>query len=320
MSAIEHVWNKTWLGYSLIAASFTFVAYLLWRLPPSGYAVVAMAVVAGIMAIRSDMGGWERSLWFVVLICFAAIEIRAISNDRQHSAEDFKGIAAGLTTAINQGKSAIQGLQTTTQQGQATIAGLQTTIQEGREHFDQTIERSNRILTGVEDVIKTQTGGDDFCYAQMNPSDTDPTKPPSGSFMIDLILVGRYLLHGVNVRIVDIQKFNAILANKALSPVQRAQEFSEDAIVFPVPTTFVPGHVTIFGPIFLSRGDVLDLNIFFQSLNGDWSEEYRSKKINGNWTHAIRVLRQQHPGQKPRYWTKIDKDYPRNNKGDVDWQ
>jgi hypothetical protein len=92
ISEIEHIWKKTWLGYSLIAVSFALFAWLNWQLPPSGYGVVVMAVGAGIMAIRPEMGGWERSLWFVVLVCFAIVEIRAINHDREKAKADFVDI------------------------------------------------------------------------------------------------------------------------------------------------------------------------------------------------------------------------------------
>ncbi|MGA7382488.1 MAG: hypothetical protein WBX03_16685 [Terriglobales bacterium] len=99
---VEHIWSKTWLGYWLVTISFCVFGWFHWHLPPSGYAVVGMAVVAGIMAIRPKMGGWERSLWLVVLACFAIIEIRAINHDRTKQNEDFKTIAGGLTTTLNQ--------------------------------------------------------------------------------------------------------------------------------------------------------------------------------------------------------------------------
>jgi hypothetical protein len=83
LAGIENGWKKAWLGYSLIASCFLLFAWFSWHLPPSGYGVVVMTVVAGIMAIRPEMGGWERSLWFVLLVCFSIIEIRAINHDRE---------------------------------------------------------------------------------------------------------------------------------------------------------------------------------------------------------------------------------------------
>jgi len=115
MAEIEHMWKKRWLGYSLIAASFALFTWVTWCLPPSGYGVVAMAVVAGIMAIRPEMGGWERSLWFVVLVCFAIVEIRAINHDREQAHGEFTEIVSGLKTSVDQGKTAIEGLETTIQ-------------------------------------------------------------------------------------------------------------------------------------------------------------------------------------------------------------
>jgi len=135
---MEHIWKKRWFGYSLVATAFAVFIWLNWHLPPSGYAVVGMAVVAGIMAIRPEMGGWERSLWFVVLVCFAIIEIRAINQDRKKQNDEFSVIAGGLTTAIG---------------------GLQTTIQEGRTHFDTTTSE-------LKSAIDTVTGGESFAFIE----------------------------------------------------------------------------------------------------------------------------------------------------------
>src|SRR5215467_13448438 len=77
---LEDIWKKKWFGYLLIAVFLAGCVWLNFHIPPSGYGVVAMAVVAGIIAIRPEMGGWERSLWFVLLLLFGGLEIRAIKN------------------------------------------------------------------------------------------------------------------------------------------------------------------------------------------------------------------------------------------------
>jgi hypothetical protein len=52
--------------------------------------LLASRVMAGIMALRPQMRDWERSLWFVVLVVFAAMEIRAIDRDRNDQTEKFR--------------------------------------------------------------------------------------------------------------------------------------------------------------------------------------------------------------------------------------
>src|SRR5713226_2742815 len=131
MRNIEHVWRHDSTGYILITAAVVICVWFHWSLPPSGYAVTAMAVAAGVMAIRPKMGGWEQSLWFVLLIFFAIVEIRAINKDRGDQTNRFGAIASGLTAAIN---------------------GLDQSIKENRTHFDET--------------VGTITGGDAYCWAR----------------------------------------------------------------------------------------------------------------------------------------------------------
>ncbi len=160
----REIWGQAWPGYSLIAMSFLVFLWLERRLPPPGYAITAMAVIAGAMALRPDMGGWEKSLWFVILLLFAGIEIRAISKDRKEQTKTFSDIAAKLTVTVDQGTIA--------------LTALNETIREGRTHFDSTI-------SGLTDSMKTQTGGDSFCYLEF----TQALNDVGG---MQLVKVGKY--------------------------------------------------------------------------------------------------------------------------------
>ena len=70
-------------------------------MPPSGYAITAMAVIAGIMALRPEMHGREKFLWFAILLAFMVVEIRAINKDRRDQNGKFETIASGLKAAID---------------------------------------------------------------------------------------------------------------------------------------------------------------------------------------------------------------------------
>jgi hypothetical protein len=103
---VESVWKKHWFGYCLIVVGAGVCWWFNSHLRPWGYAFTAMAVVAGVMALRQDMGGHEKSFWFVLLLAFMVVEIRAINRDRATQEGNFTTTANGL-------KSAIQGLQET---------------------------------------------------------------------------------------------------------------------------------------------------------------------------------------------------------------
>jgi hypothetical protein len=97
------VWKSAAFGKALEAVSLCFLLYWLFHTPPPNYSLIAMAVVAGVMPLRGDMDGRERTAWAVMLIMFALIEMRAIHKDnldrdnRQAAAEmklknNFEGI------------------------------------------------------------------------------------------------------------------------------------------------------------------------------------------------------------------------------------
>jgi hypothetical protein len=283
MAEIEHIWKNKWLGYCLIAVSCTTFLWLNWHLPPSGYAVVAMAVVAGIMAIRPEMGGWERSLWFVVLVCFAIIEIRAITHDREQAKGDFTEIATGLKTSVDQGKIAID--------------GLQTTIKEGREHFDTTLQTENKNMTqtlrGLKETVNAATGGDSFCYALLVP----PGYAGNPAAISSIIPRGKYPLTNVNALVTDddmmVQYLNGAnntgrshSADEFANIMQRAQEWIH---LGDLPPNFSEQFSMRAATV---TGDRRMLSIFFWANNGNWIEKFALRRVNGKWLRLIRVWKE----------------------------
>lgn len=136
ISEVENIWNKRWLGNLLLAVGVLCVVVGWWLPIPAGYAITGIAVIAAIMALRPKIGGWERSFWFVIVVFFAAMEIRAINRDRKDQTDKFISTSQGLETAIS---------------------GLKTTITEGRTHFDLTMDTMRKLLeTETETKQNTQ--------------------------------------------------------------------------------------------------------------------------------------------------------------------
>jgi len=252
LGEVEQVWKKKRFGYLLVGVSVLVFLWFNWHIPPSGYAVVAMALAAGVMAIRPEMGGWERSLWFVVLLCFAIIEIRAINHDRDKANADFKTMADGLKTTINQGKITID-------EGNAAIRGLQTTIAEGREHFDQTIQ-------GISGSTNTQTGGDSYAFF---------TWVPMQGFLA-FVHRGDYPLYDVTARIVNLD--------------DTATQSGLLGISLPV-GDMIKGHAKMEAvpPTMALTGNHFNANIFFTARNGGWTERFRLQKTKDGWARATIV-------------------------------
>jgi hypothetical protein len=121
-SEIENIWKKRWLGHSLLAVAVLFVVAGWWVSIPSGYAITAIAVVAGIMALRSEMSGVERSAWFVIIVLFAVMELSAIKHDHKKQEGEFAQTSESL-------RSAISGLQAILQR-MSILEALQSKVSE----------------------------------------------------------------------------------------------------------------------------------------------------------------------------------------------
>jgi hypothetical protein len=293
LAGIVNGWKKAWLGYSLIASCFLLFAWFSWHLPPSGYGVVVMTVVAGIMAIRPEMGGWERSLWFVLLVCFSIIEIRAINHDREQAKDEFTEITAGLKTSVDQGKVAVN--------------GLQTTIKEGREHFDATV-------TGLEKNLRATTGGDSYCYAVFgNESPDHRTK------LLFVIHRGSFPLRNAHLRLVDQMKASELA--KEFGPSLSVLQQSE--------TNYSLGDIgngqsETLAWVDLSGRDHINYLADFSALNGNWYELIRLRLTKGGWQQAYKVSKwivvdKKKPAQeKILYAPSPPREYPLVN-GKVDW-
>src|ERR1700688_86605 len=84
-------------GWPLAAvAAAGCIVFVRFYIPPPGYAPAAMAVVAGIIALRPKMRGPEKSVWFLILLGFMVVEIRAIRKDRHEQNEKFEKAIAEL--------------------------------------------------------------------------------------------------------------------------------------------------------------------------------------------------------------------------------
>jgi hypothetical protein len=291
---IREIWDQAGPGYFLIALSFLGFLWLEKRLPPPGYAITAMAVIAGVMALRPDMGGWEKSLWFVILLLFAGIEIRAISRDRKEQTKTFSDIASQLAVTVNQGTTALN--------------ALNETIKEGRTHFDST-------MSGLTDSVKTQTGGDSFCYLEFSQALNDVGG-------MTLVKVGKYPLRGVSATIMDAAKTAAAVNEfvKANPPkgdqdyanhvfaIQRMSEVLQPVPDFATDTRFLGGYQ-------MTKSDRQSFQILFGAFNGSWIERMEIRTVNGKWAKAIMV---EVPMTKKYRHFYIDPDYPRvNGKLDV---
>jgi hypothetical protein len=100
------VFNLVHLG------AIVLLVYWWHHLPPPGYAVGVLAVLAAAMSVHGEMRMGHKILWMLLIGAFLFAEFRAIDNDRAEFAmkeecrrrdenAQFQGIVDGLTDAVN---------------------------------------------------------------------------------------------------------------------------------------------------------------------------------------------------------------------------
>jgi hypothetical protein len=82
-------WNSPRIGVPLWLIGTAILVYWYFRIPPPGFAVGALGVVAGIMSIR-DIKVSGKIAWTVLLICLLVTEFRASDKDRADNAAELK--------------------------------------------------------------------------------------------------------------------------------------------------------------------------------------------------------------------------------------
>jgi hypothetical protein len=184
----REAWQHSSLGAVLLGIAALLFLFWFFKAPPPNYAVIVMAVAAALMALRPDMSGTERWLWALVLIGFAAVEMRAIRNDRKihddeqiriakEQAEHFQGIADGINGSIRKSD----------------------------QHFDDTMASVRGLILLGTGILKTAnrsleqiTGGDAYCF--LVPIQIDWS---SGNYDLSVGTSGKVMLPSCDVRITE---------------------------------------------------------------------------------------------------------------------
>jgi len=170
----------------------------------------------------------------------------------------------------------------------------------------QLLQQSKAITNLSKQAISTTTGGDSFCYLHVEPRGNvwEPT----------FIHFGKYPIYGVGARIIDLDKFRE---NKKKNQDFTFQDLSGTSIKVGDMTV---GTALPMWNIRIPWSDTTEhaFNVFFSGRNGLWDEFVRLKKIDGKWVQAIQVQKRTE-NKTEILFSKIDKLFPRNAKGQVEW-
>src|ERR1700683_4841527 len=170
---------------SIFWCSVKCLLHELWAWhPPVGTWIGVLGFLGVYVALTSDpkeMTRGKKAVWITVMFVLLGLEIKTLYQDRnehdaaerdsrQRSEDNFREIAGGIDASIQQAK----------------------------ENFSVTLERSNRIFSGVNEGLARQYGGDSFGYIIFAPDFLH------NSASLWLNQYGKHNLSNLSVRFVDI--------------------------------------------------------------------------------------------------------------------
>lgn len=256
------------------------IVWILWDLwswhPPVGVWIGILGLLGVLVPFFRDLariGRHERALWTVVMFALLLLEIKSVYQDRnehdlqqaearERETKNFERIAKGITEAIDVSD----------------------------KNFAETMNRSNLILAGVRDTIKTQTGGDSFAFVTFTPE-------PNQQFLIAITSHGKYPLRDIHVTMMDeerrlqaMQEFNKHPEGDWIKAIQGGDTYFQIPYLRPQGPEAPSGDVEILGGYPFGSKDTNDLTIAFSSLNGHWNERLHLRRIGGKWVQALSVI------------------------------
>src|SRR5216683_7854909 len=96
----EHMERRHWFFNAVQLAAIIGATYCWRHLPPTGYAIGIVAVLAAVMTVHGEMRHGHKVVWMLLIGAFLFIEFRAIDHDRADFAIKFDSIVNGLKTTI----------------------------------------------------------------------------------------------------------------------------------------------------------------------------------------------------------------------------
>lgn len=305
---VKEIWNSPWMGIPLWVSAAGCVLYWQYRVPAPGYAIGALAVVAGIMSVREIKIAGKIS-WVVLLVCLLITEFRAIDKDRADNQSQQKTFFAEQREGFHQIE------EQANKDFSVTAKGLEGIIGEDQKHFDKTAKL-------VDEAINTETGGDSFCYIDFSrPYPFVGTSTPAIASSMIVHKVGKYPVYGVGIRILDHEKANEIaLMKQRAGTIHGPQDYiglgETDYSVGNIGTgNSFPGNY-VFVP-----SNAHDLQILIFSFHAyTITESFSMREVSGKWVKAIRVevLRGNGPRLRTDEYYKVDEGYPRRADGSYD--
>lgn len=253
---------KRWQIRLFLLCQIWFSVWAYWwsragHLPPPGYAIALIAVVAAVMSIQGEMKGWQKAFWMLIIAALLRVEFRAINDDRIDSANKQKEFFEAQR----------KGFEGVTYQAGQNFAS--TTVD-----LTTAIDSLKTVVGTTQKAVENVTGGDSYAYVS----------PQGNGAVIPLSMhnYGKNILSGVSIRILNLQDPNW---------VSKTQESITIGTLAPFGFAPVPVSIT---PVPEPQTGIASYWIFIVAQNGTVDEmlQFRKSKTNANsFAYSLSVKR-----------------------------
>jgi len=204
-----------WFG---LLAVIWFTVHYFRSTPGTGKAIAILGAAAVLMAIRGDlMGHPEKIVWMLVVFALLYVELRSIDKDRadnqKQQADVRKQEAERFNVILEENRKGIAAiLDDQRQKFAATMQEFSKSQATNLSSFAAMMSKSNQIMGGVIDSVKTQTGGDSFAYISFAAQPAQSFEmhwsnfiAPKGEpyFVVSVTSHGKYPLSGTRAHLMD---------------------------------------------------------------------------------------------------------------------
>jgi hypothetical protein len=178
--------------------------------------------------------------------------------------------------------------------------GIQDSVDVSRQQFTTT-------MGGIQKNIDTVTGGKTFCYVSVSVIDD--------KFLFTVAAQGSTALHDVTIERVDMDAMKSFLATRQPLTWDLIRSWTKD---YPPLLFLAATNGQFLDNIPIAKNANRNFHYNFFSMNGVWGETLAIRFVSGQWTYALKVLKDEGGKNEKILYTYIPKEFPKLN-GKVDW-
>jgi hypothetical protein len=145
--------KSDWLFLAIQVAAAVWIDFWWFHLPPPGYSVGVLAVLAAVMSVHGEMPPFQKVFWLLLIGAFLFLEFRAIDWDRVNID------ARDALTRLEE-RSSFREILVEDQNHFAQA------LQQNQAQFDRTLRNMNSLSRKTEDVL---TGGNSYAIVTPTP-------------------------------------------------------------------------------------------------------------------------------------------------------